>query len=71
MARVTRTIYPGERNKAFQPPEEGQSEQRPKRYGDKDVDKSPKNVNNVHNTSSQKYRQILRDSCFYLSKPSD
>ena len=26
--------------------------------GDKDEDNSPKNVNNVHNTSSQKYRHI-------------
>ena len=28
------------------------------KHGDKDEDNSPKNVNNVHNTSSQKYRQI-------------
>ena len=26
---------------------------------DKDEDNSPKNVNNVHNTSSQKYRQLI------------
>ena len=55
MARVTRTVYPGERNKVlsstFQPPEEGQNVQQPKRYdkhGDKDEDNSPKNVNNVY-----------------------
>ena len=66
MARGTRTVYPGERNKGlssiFQPPEEGGSVQRPKRcdkHGDKDKYSSPKTVNNVHNTSSQKYRQIL------------
>ncbi len=65
MARGTRTVYPGKRNiglsSAFQPPEEGWSVQRPKRCdkdGNKDNDNSPKNVNNVHNTSSQKYRQI-------------
>ena len=52
MARGTRTVNPGERNKGlsstFQPPEEGQSVQRPKRcnkHGDKDEDNSPKNVN--------------------------
>ena len=46
----------------FQPPEEGQSVQRPKhcdKHGNKDEDNSLKNVNNVHNTSSQKYRQFL------------
>ena len=65
MARVTRTVYPNERNKGlsltFQPHEKGQRIQRPKRcdkHGDKDEDNSPKNVNNVHNTSFQKYRQI-------------
>ena len=49
MARETRTIYPGRRNKGlsstFQSPEEGQSVQRPKRcdkHGDKDEDNSPK-----------------------------
>ena len=53
MARRTRTIYPGEKNKGlsstFQPPEEGLSIQRPKcfdKHGDKDEDNSPKNVNN-------------------------
>ena len=58
----TRTVYPGERNKGlsstFQPPEEGWSVQRPKRYdkrGDKYKDNSAKNV---HNTSSQKCRHI-------------
>ena len=68
MARGTRTVYPGKRNKGlsstFQPPEEGRSLQRPKRcdkHGDKDEDNSLKNVNNVHNTSSQKYRQIAQD----------
>ena len=42
MAHVTRTVNPGERNKGlsstFQPPEEGQSIQRPKhcdKHGDK------------------------------------
>ena len=54
MARGTRTVYPGKRNKGLsstsQPPEEGWSEQRPKRcdkHGDKDEDHIPKNVNNV------------------------
>ena len=61
----TRTVYPGKRNKrlslTFQPPEEGRSVQQPKRYdkyGGKEEDNSLKNVNNVHNTSFQKYRQI-------------
>ena len=48
-------------------PEEGQSVQRLKccdKHGDKDEDNSPKNVNNVHNTSSQKYKQILKVSLF-------
>ena len=65
MGRGTKTVYPGERNKGlsstFQPPEEGQSVQRPKRFdkhGDKDEDYRPKNVNNVHNTSSQIYRKF-------------
>ena len=63
MARGTRTVYPSERNKGFsstfQPPEEGWSIQWPKhcnKYGDKDEDNSPNNVNSVHNTSSQKCR---------------
>ena len=54
MARGTRTVYFGKRNKwlssTFQPPEEGRSVQRPKRcdkHGDKDKDISPKHVNNV------------------------
>ena len=54
MARGTRTVYPGKRNNGlnstFQPPEEGRSVQRPKRWdkhGDKDEDNSPKNVNNT------------------------
>ena len=66
MARGTRTVHPSKRNKGlsstFQPPEEGLSVQRPKRcnkHGDEDEDNSPKNVNNVHNSSSQKYGQIL------------
>ena len=49
MARGTRTVYPGKRNKGlsstFQPPEEGRSVQQPKcsdKYGDKDEDNSPK-----------------------------
>ncbi len=53
MARGTRTVYPGDRDKrlssTFQPPEEGRSVQRSKRcdkHGDKDEDNSPKNVNN-------------------------
>ena len=53
MAHGTRKVYPGKRNKGlsstFQLPEEGWSVQRPKRcdkYGDKDEDNSPKNVNN-------------------------
>ena len=71
MARGTRTVYPGKRNKelssTFQPHEEGRSGQRPKRcdkHGDKDEDNSPKNVNNVHNTSSHKYRQMFLKSFF-------
>ena len=51
MARGTRTVYLGKRNKelssTFQPPEEGWSVQRPKRWnkhGGKDEDNSPKNV---------------------------
>ena len=62
MAHGTRTVYPDKQNKGlsstFQPPEEGRSVQQPKRcdkHGDKDEDNSLKNVNNVHNTSSQKY----------------
>ena len=54
MARGSRTVYLGERNKAlsstFQPPEEGRSVQRPKRcdkHGDKDEDNSLKNVNKL------------------------
>ena len=66
MAHGTRTVYPGKRNKGlsltFQPPEDGRNVQQPKRcdkHGDKDEDNSPKNVNNVHNTLSQKCRQRL------------
>ena len=66
MAQGNRTVKPGQRNKelssTFQPPEEGRRVQRPKpcdKLGDKDEDNSPKNVNNVHNTSSQKYRWII------------
>ena len=58
MACGTRTVYPGEQYKGlsstFQPPEEGRGVQWLKccnKHGDKD-DNSPKNVNNVHNTSS-------------------
>ena len=54
MARGTRTVYPAEQNKGpsltFQPPEEGRSVQWPKccdKHGDKDEDKSLKNVNNI------------------------
>ena len=53
MARGTRTVYPGKRNKGlsstFQIPEEGRSVQRPKhcdKHGDKDENNSPKNVYN-------------------------
>ena len=66
MARRTRTVYLGERNKGlsstFQPPKEGRRVQQPKhcdKHGDKDEVNKPKNLNNVHNTSSQKYRQLL------------
>ena len=59
MARGTRIVYPREQNKGlssiFQPPEEGQSIQGPKRcdkHGGKDEDSSSKNVNNGHYTSS-------------------
>ena len=65
MARGTKTVYPSKQNKelssTFQPPEEGRSVQWPKgcdKHGNKVENNSPKNVNNVHNTSSQKYRQI-------------
>ena len=65
LACGTRTVYPSEQNKelssTFQPPEEGWSVQWPKhcdKHGDKDKDNSPKNANSVHNTSSQKYRQM-------------
>ena len=75
MARVTKTVYPGKRNKGlsstFQLPEEGRRLQRPKRcdkHGDKHEDNSPKNVINVHNTSSQKYRQILIGEKVYKKK---
>ena len=73
MARVTRTFYPGERNKGlsstFQQPEEDQSVQRPKRcdkHGEKDGDNSPKNVNNVHNGISRKYKQIYK--CYVVHR---
>ena len=63
MVHGTRTVYPGKQNKGisstFQPPEEGQSVQQPKccdKHGNKDEDNSQKNVTNVHNISSQKYR---------------
>ena len=72
MARGTRTVYPGERTEGlsstFQPPEEGWSIQRPTRcdkHGDKHEDNSPKNLNNVHKTSSQKYRQEKKLSFRY------
>ena len=54
MARGTRTVNPGKRNKGlsstFQPPEEGWNVEQPKRCdkpGDKVEDNSSKNVNNV------------------------
>ena len=66
MACGTRTVYPGKRNKGlcltFQPSEEGRSVQWLKhcdKHGNKDEDNSLKNVNNVHNTLSQKYRQMV------------
>ena len=78
MAHGTRTVYPGEQNKGpsstFQPPEEGRSVYRPKRWdkhGDKNEDNSPKNVNNVHNTSSQKYGQELFDHLTVCKKWTD
>ena len=64
MACGTSTVYPGKQNKGlsstFESTEEGQSVQLLKRdkHGNKNEDNSPKNVNNIHNTSSQKYRQI-------------
>ena len=55
MARGTRRVYPGKRNKGlssiFQQPEEGRSVQRPKRcdkHGGKNEDNSPKNGNNAN-----------------------
>ena len=74
MACGTRIVYPGKRyNKGlsltFQPPEEGQSVQRLKhcdKHGDKDEDNSLKNVNNVHNISSQKYRQMDLSIALYI-----
>ena len=69
----TRTVYPGERNKGlsytFQTPEEGRSVHRLKhcdKHGDKDEDNSPKNVNNVQNTPSQKYRHTHFSFVFSL-----
>ena len=63
MARGIEQSTPGKRIKGLslinQPSEEDQSVQRAKRrdkHCDKDEDNSPENVNNVHNTSSQKYR---------------
>ena len=65
MAHGTTTVHPSKRNKGLsltiQSPEEGWSIQCPKccdKHGNKDEDNSPKNVNN---TSSQKYRQILKN----------
>ena len=37
---------------------EGGGERSERKHGDKDEDNSPKNVNNIHNNSSQKYRQV-------------
>ena len=58
MAGGTRTVYLGKQNKGlnstFQSSEEGWSVQWPKRcnkYGDKDEDNSPKNVNKKHTTT--------------------
>ena len=55
MARGTKTVYSGKRNKGlsltFQPPAEGRSVQRAKRsdkHGDKDEANSLKNVNNIY-----------------------
>ena len=75
MACGTRTVYPRKWNKGlsltFQPPEESQSKQQPKhcdKHGDKDEDNSKKNINNIHNTSSQKYRQfVLFAHCWMVS----
>ena len=36
------------------------------KHGDKDEDNSPKNVNNVHNTSSQKYTHTHTHTHIYL-----
>ena len=78
MARETRTVYPGKRNKGlsstFQPPDEGRSVQWLKRYdkhGDKDEENSPKNVNNFLKgcflsffcTQSYRIRIILKKMC--------
>ena len=42
-----------------QTPEEGRGIYRPKHYGNKDKDKSPKTLNDKnHQTSSQKFRQL-------------
>ena len=67
----TRTVYPGKRNKGlsstFQPPEEGQSVQRPKRsdkHGDKDEDNSPKNVNKFLIFLYKFHYSILSKTCF-------
>ena len=61
MARGTRTVYPGERNKGlfstFQLPEKSWSVQRPKRcdkHGEKDEDNGPKNVNYIYTCSIQR-----------------
>ena len=74
MACGTRTVYPGKQNKGssstFQPPEEGWCIPQPKhcdKHGNKDKDNSLKNVTNVHNTSSQKYRQMIFSTYITIS----
>ena len=84
MARGTRKVYPGKRNKrlssTFQPPEESRSVQQPKRcdkHGDKDEDNSLKNVNNEQfshlieckqKTYWEKTRQQLHKNAAILKK---
>ena len=55
-----------EGSRVRQTPEEGRKTYRPKRYGNnnKDVDNSPKNLNDKNQASSQKFKQLI---AFYLS----
>ena len=75
MAQRTRTVYPSKQNKGlsstFQPLEEGQSLQKPKRcdkHGDKDEDNSPKNVNNIYKNIYIIYVLTIKEIVINLKK---